>query len=331
MPSGASADQGDDLTASSLEELASRSVLTVNHTHGDGEFMVGYALQTMDMQGNRRGSKRIKPREVLDDFMITPLNMSMSMQMLHLMYAANDWFTVMVMPMWMSKSMRHRTRMGMEFTTESKGLGDTDVVLIPTLYNQGSTQLFSNLGVGVPTGSIEKLGTTPMGSGQRLPYPMQLGSGTWDVIVSAHYASKLGKMGVGGDLRARIRTGENSEGYRLGHQGDVAGWASWDAKHFLTIGAKLSYFQRGNIEGEDSLLNPAMVPTADPERQAKKNLLAGAMVYLHKAAGLDDDLNVVVEASMPVWRDLDGPQLQQDWNLLLRLEWVHSPALLEAL
>ncbi len=41
----------------------------------------------------------------------------------------------------------------------------------------------ANLGLTLyfPTGSIDERGATPMGPNMQLPYPMQLGSGTYDL------------------------------------------------------------------------------------------------------------------------------------------------------
>ena len=64
--------------------------------------------------------------------MVTPTAMRMDMQMFHLMYAPTDDLTVMVMASHLRLSMDHLTRMGMRFTTEAAGFGDTKAEVLYT-------------------------------------------------------------------------------------------------------------------------------------------------------------------------------------------------------
>ena len=95
-----------------------------DHTHGKGEVMVSYRYMLMDMDGNRDGTDSLSNAEVLQDFPVTPTNMTMEMHMLGIMYAPSDNLTLMTMIPYVFNNMDHVTRMGVEFTTESDGFGD---------------------------------------------------------------------------------------------------------------------------------------------------------------------------------------------------------------
>lgn len=47
--------------------------------------------------------------------------------------------------------------------------------------------LHFNAGLSLPTGSIDKQDATPMGPNSKLPYPVQLGSGTYDLLPGLTY------------------------------------------------------------------------------------------------------------------------------------------------
>ena len=68
-------------------------------------------------------------------------------------------------------------------------------------------------GISFPTGSIDKKDDTPAAPDQQLPYPMQLGSGTFDLLPGLTYLGQAGKLGWGAEAMATLRLGENSNDY----------------------------------------------------------------------------------------------------------------------
>ena len=155
------------------------AAIGIHHAHLQGEFMIGYSYTDMKMKGNRNGANRIPIADVLSQYMISPTRMTMRMHLLHAMYAPTDNVTLMLMAPYRDVSMDHVTRGGQRFTTEAKGLGDLKVDGMFTIFRSttrlgASHRAHLQAGASLPTGSISKRGTTPMGPDQKLPYPMQL-------------------------------------------------------------------------------------------------------------------------------------------------------------
>lgn len=125
------AEEPEDFTELSIEELMNVKVVKnpvsalTSHIHKKGEWMVGYHYMYMDMDGNRDGTSDVSNSQVLAQFPVTPISMTMEMHMFSLMYALTDDLTVMVMTNYQRKNMDHVTRMGGFFSTSSDGLGDT--------------------------------------------------------------------------------------------------------------------------------------------------------------------------------------------------------------
>jgi hypothetical protein len=71
-----------------------------------------------------------------------------------------------------------------------------------------------------------------------------------------------------------------------------------------------------NIEGSDPDLNPAMVPTADPSLRAGKRIDGYAGLNFEVANGPLHGQRLAIEVGIPLWQDLDGPQLETDWVLV---------------
>ena len=169
----------------SLIQLDVREINVLGtHTHVRGEWMIGYQFRPMLMSGNRDGTTRRSADDVLQAFMVAPTRMRMEMHMVHVMYAPSDRLTLMAMVPYTKLDMEHRTRMGMTFRTATAGLGDIN---FSGLYSavgdarRDQHRLLIRAGVSVPSGSINERGNTPAGADQKLPYPMQLGSGTYDL------------------------------------------------------------------------------------------------------------------------------------------------------
>lgn len=313
-----------------------------DHYHAKGEWMFSYRYMYMDMDGNRDGTDDIDPDTIATTarnpffglpmqpptLRVVPTQMSMEMHMFGLMYAPSDWLTLMVMANYIEKEMDHITfRGGMgtarlgTFTTETDGLGDTRVAGLIRLSEGHDYTLHGTVGVSLPTGDTEETGQilTPMGGrpSPRLPYPMQLGSGTYDAILGLTYTRYFDRWSWGSQWNSIIRTGEDN-GYTLGDEHRLSTWLAYLWSPSLSLSARLEGFDRDNIDGRDPLIT-APVQTADPNRQGatRVDFLLGAN-YAFPGTGH----RLAIEGGVPVYQDLDGPQLETDYLLTVGYQFA---------
>lgn len=296
-----------------------------DHMHAKGEIMLSYRFMQMHMAGNRDGGSRRSTSEVLNDFVISPTEMDMKMHMLGMMYAPTDNVTLMVMGSIVETEMDHQHRNGTLFTTKANGFGDTRATALIKLWEQGRQSLHFNAGLSFPTGSIDETDATPMGANTKLPYPMQLGSGTYDLLPGVTYNGESGDMYWGAQTTGTIRLGENSEDYTLGNQAAVTVWNGFRFTDELMASLRLNYSHWENIDGVDPEL-PApgamIVPTADPDRRGGDRLDMLFGINLVAAKGIVKAHRLAFEIGFPVVQDLDGPQLETDW--ILTVGWQYS-------
>ncbi|MDA2924231.1 transporter [Acidobacteria bacterium AH-259-L09] len=311
-----------DYTGLSLQELLELDVISINvlgtHTHFAGEWMIAYRFMSMRMDGNRDGSDRLGADEILlprGEFPVTPTDMDMEMHMAEVMYGPTDDLTLMAMLPFVRLSMDHVTAKDVHFTTKSEGVSDLVVKALYTFHRVGYDRhrLIINSGVSFPTGSIDEKDDTPAGPNKQLPYPMQLGSGTFDLLPGIAYLGQSEKWGWGAEAMATIRLGENSRNYTLGNRYHLIGrldrrWTSW-----LSASAQVDWKTWGNIDGADPVLNPKMVPTADPQRRAgtRADFLLGVSLYVPE--GRLENFRFGIEGGVPIYQSLDGPQLETDY------------------
>jgi len=172
-------DHQQDSLQVQMNHVDHQSVTLLNQHHGKWQLRVKY--MHMAMKDLLDGSSSISVKDVLRGFKVSPTEMDMDMTMFSLMVMITHRLHIMMMYPYIVKSMDHITRSGIEFTTESRGSGDTKIKGAYALLQTPQQRLLIRFGMSLPTGSINERDNTPTGR-QQLPYPMQLGSGTFDPL-----------------------------------------------------------------------------------------------------------------------------------------------------
>lgn len=329
-PLSAEAQQSvDEFAGLSLQELLATDLVTLNvlgtHTHLAGEWMLGYRVMVMDMPSLRSGTKDISESDVLRDYMVSPTDMTMTMHMVHAMYAPSNKLTFMAMAPYVRKRMSHVTRMGARFTTVSEGQGDLRIsaryTTVGDVRNR-ENRLIVEGGISVPTGSIDARDDTTAGPNRVLPYPMQLGSGTFDILSGLTYSGESRDWAWLVEGQATLRTGRNSRGYALGNEGHGAIWVARKFADWVSPSVRIDANVRGNIRGADPDLNRMMAPTADPSLRAGRRITASFALNLFAGTGRLQGNRLALATEIPVIESLDGPQLASGTVYTLGWSWT---------
>ena len=313
-----------------------------DHLHKKGEWMVSYRFMHMDMEDNIQGDSSISPAQIVTQITnpnaspptvrVVPLEMTIDMHMLGLMYAPSDNLTLMVMLNYLDKSMEHLSYMGMmgttelgRFTTESKGLGDTQITALWGLVNTATHKLHLNLGLSLPTGSIDETDTvlSPMNTQPvlRLPYAMQLGSGTYDLQPGLTYSGNSGHLGWGSQYLATVRLGENDEGYTLGDKHQLTGWGSYQLVDWASVSLRLTYLNEDRIDEVDPLIS-APVPTANPHNYGGERLDVAIGVNLVGQVGAIRGHRLALEYQQTLEQDANGVQMEMQSMLTVGYQYA---------
>jgi hypothetical protein len=293
-----------------------------DHLMREGEIMVSYRYMYMDMEGNRTGTERVDVP--LPGYMVSPTSMTMGMHMLGAMYAPSDRLTLALMLPFTAITMDHIRNMdGLPFTTESSGLGDIKLAAMVGLYARPGRDLIFNFAVSAPTGSIDERDDIPTmpPSNAHLPYPMQLGSGTWDFIPGLTYVQLYDSWSWGAQGLYTLRTGTNDNDYTLGNRLSLSAWIAKKLVQSTSLSFRLNGHDWNNIDGADSKLLPMpTVPTKDPNLRAGTRI--DALVGINFVTPGLKSLRLAAEAGAPVYQRLDGPQLETDLVVTLGAQFT---------
>jgi hypothetical protein len=304
-----------------------------DHIHARGEWMLSYRYMRMDMSPNLVGSDEVSASEIVAspgpyEYMVSPVEMDMNMHMFGLMYAPFDKVTLMAMIPFITKSMDHVTRPGGAFTTESQGVGDLKLSVLYQPWKNEHHSVHFQLGFSSPTGSIDETDVTPMSGGAavQMPYPMQIGSGTFGLLFGGTYNGHRGRVSWGGQVSAVVWLGTNDNDYRLGDEYEITSWAAYNITAWASGSFRIAWAQNFNIDGADPALNPMMVPTADPNLRAGRHLDALFGLNLDPSAvrwlGFMGGTLIGVEGGLPMYQNLDGPQLGEAWQITAGIQYA---------
>ncbi|MBT7960146.1 MAG: transporter [Akkermansiaceae bacterium] len=286
-----------------------------DHMHHDGGLMASYRYMFMSMQRNYNGDSQITDAAARAGYMMNATDMDMQMHMLGVMYAPTDKLTLMLMGNYLDSSMPMVNMMGAKSMMRSSGYGDTTLTAYYSLFRKSNSSAHVGLGLSIPTGSIDE----EMPNGSHMGFPMQLGSGTWDLKPSITWLGHSEDWSYGGQFSAVIRLGENDNGYSLGDRVSATGWISRRLNAWSAVSLRLIAASWSNIDGSDSkmpvipmgpLAGRPMSAVVDPDAQGGSRLdLALGLNLWHSESGT----RFAIEAGAPVYQKLDGPQLGTEW------------------
>ncbi|MEP3227224.1 MAG: transporter [Parasphingorhabdus sp.] len=323
-----------------------------DHAHKKDEFMVSVRHMHMEMSGNQIGSDGITPEQTVTSIpnrfvglpgqpatlRIVPTSMRTDMTMVGAMYAPTNWVTLVAMGSYVQKEMEHSTFAGGtgtnvrgNFTTSPEGFGDITlggifpVLGIADRKSAEQRELNIRAAVSIPTGSTSRTAQilTPMGTEPtvRVPYMMQIGSGTWDFKPTVTYKSWHGAIGLGSQYSGTIRTGKNDQNYRIGDVHELTTWFSYRPAQWLSLSGRVKARSTSKIESIDPMII-GPVQTANPDFQGGERVDVIGGINLVSTHGPLAGHRLGVELGAPVYQDLNGPQMTGDW--MLTIGWQKS-------
>jgi len=301
------------------------SGIMIGHNHPKGTWMFSYRYMNMQLGNNMAGTNKISDASVFQNYIMSPQSMNMDMHMLMAMYGITNRLSVMAMfnynvqsmkmnmlPGTMQMNMNGMTMADMNatnMTTRTSGIGDTKLYATYLLLDKKNHQVMLSAGVNLPTGNIRLSGVSSdmMYSGQRLPYMMQLGSGTFDILPGVTYILKKNKFNWGTQVTGAIRPSYNSEGYCYGNELTANMWVAYRFLPWLSASARLEGYMIGNMYGRDPNLFEVMEPDSKPTNFGGKRVTsyAGLNIYFKKLA----NSRLSFEYGQPVYQNLNGIQL----------------------
>jgi hypothetical protein len=89
----------------------------------------------------------------------------------------------------------------------------------------------------------------------------------------------------------------------------------------LDVSLRAEWEKQNEIEGFDRSLRPTVDPLENPELYDRTSitLSPGMSIEIPALGGQ----RIGVEIGIPVYQDVDGPQLERDWTIKTAWRWVY--------
>jgi hypothetical protein len=310
------------------------SGIMIGHRHSRGKWMFSYRYMNMQTKDNMSGTSKVNDDMVFQNYIMSPKNMNMDMHMVMAMYGITNRLSLMAMlnynvlsmnmnmlPGSMQMQMNGMTMANMDathMTTRTAGLGDTRVYATYSLIDKSIHQLIFSAGINIPTGSIQMKGDDKsMLPGQRLPYMMQLGSGTYDLLPGVTYLLRKETFTWGTQVTGVFRPGYNAVGYAYGNEVTATSWLAYRVLPWMSASARLEANCADVIYGKDPNQFEVMEPDSKSTNYGGKRASGyfGLNVYLKKFAGSKFSF----EYGLPFYQNLNGTQ--QSMHSILYAGW----------
>ena len=286
-----------------------------DHTHGAGEFMLSYRYMQMRMKGLRDGTDNLSSSDVFGlGYPVAPTEMEMEMHMFGLMYAPSSRLTLMAMANYQEMWMKHDAKAGSmpammrgpSFRNTAKGWGDLTLSGLYKVYDADRQRMHVELGVSAPTGEFNEKA-----------YPMQPTTGTWDLIAGMTWLWQTDQFSGGVQAGLRIPIDENRYGYRVGEKVTGTTWGAFRLTDWASVSGRLTVQWQDSVSGVDERIGVIMAPPMEAGNHGGTWVEGGVGLNLLTTGGPLKGHRLAIEAIMPIYQDLNGPQLKRDWSVVL--------------
>ena len=319
-----------DLTNLKLEDILAMRIIP----YAEGEinmspelpeerFRFAYHYVHSTFEDYQSGRTKVPTSQLQAQFPVLPLEISQDAHLISLGYIINPRLSVDIQFSYVQQSTYHISRVpGFdEFTIRSHGVGDTAIGINYLLWRGEKDSLHLRGGLILPTGSINEKGRTPRDANvdTLLPYTMQIGSGTVDFNPSLTHVRRSGKIEWINQLQGTIRIGKNHHDYSLSHRAMAKTAFFYNLLPYLQPSVKLLgvYWTRLHGQDDDLVLPngvyPAPVTNPSLFGGRKIDFLLGLRVPIKD--GFFKGQQFEIEAGVPVYQDLNGPQPGENWRI----------------
>jgi len=282
----------------------------------DRDLYVGVRFYDERYRGAKVGTEDISSDDVLSFFAVAPLALDKKTVELDLRLGLFGWVTAEVsMPIFQAKMLN--TTSTSLFETTSETYGDVAIRGLFDLLEMDQYRLSLTLGGTIPTGKIRKRDVGASGVREILPYAMQGGSGTYDVLAGLTFLTQNEVASVGAQFNSVIRVMDNWRDYRLGNELSFSVWGAYNLSDWVSVSMRGLFETWGDVSGSDPGTDGTIDPSANSFAQGGERVQIpfGISVFLRE--GPAEGHRLLLEWYYPIHEDLNGPQLSTESTFVI--------------
>jgi hypothetical protein len=286
------------------------------HLLEQGQLAVGYRYDYGRWDGLREGTSSVPAERAFElGYTHAPRFMNAHRHVVEAVYAPTDRITVLAELPFVHRTMVMARAVGLDRTQSISGIGDVRVGGLFRVLDRDARRAHAGLLLGFPTGATDE--RDDAGSA---PYAMQPGSGTFDAEPALTFVEQHPLWSWGARVGGVLRLGESPEGFRPGNAVDLSVWASRRLLPWASGSVRITGEAWGDVE--DDVPDFPASPAAEPGLTGGQRIEIVAGGNLQAAAGIFVGHRLFGELGVPVYQNLDGPQLGLGWRGLVGWRWL---------
>jgi hypothetical protein len=275
------------------------------------------------MEGNLYGTDSLDIDDILEYWTVTPVNRTTQVHSLYMMYGLTETLTLegrVRFTQNQTENWTPTTTYGVYFAyeTESYGVDNVEASVLWSVFSEGPYRAHVHAGMSFPFfGGIDDYDDNPYSGGSLdySPYPMQIGTGTFDFLpgFTLQVQNSYGSFGMQG--KGTIHLGRNDHDWSLGNRYMGTFWGAYRFSDYISASGRIEAATWGELDGYDSRLDALFSPEANPSSLGGTRVDLPLGVNLVFPEGRMAGYRLSVEGVKPLYQDLDGPQLQHSWSV----------------
>lgn len=262
---------------------------------------------------------------------VVPQNIAFQSQNVVLNYGVSKGFAVIANAGIAEKSLEALVFKGASGITpltrnysSTTGLIDFSLSGVYKIYQDEMNRVQLSAGFTFPTGfntATFSNWMTPLGQNisPRAFYGMQLGTHTFDFMPGIVYLGYCSDWSWGASYRGRFPLANNPQGYRWGNLHEFNSWLGYTLISGFTSTFRLQASMQGAIRGRDPEIKEAAAPANPLFYGGQRIELFGGSTISGKFIGYDN-WTLGIEAGLPVYQNLNGPQIMKNWQTGVQLK-----------
>lgn len=282
-----------------------------------GQVRLAYSFERIHAREVFVGSRDRTQSEILIGFyQQAPEELNVTIHDFELAYAPHPRVTLLVSMPFLVKELQRLSVSDGRNEIQTDGIGDLQFAVIVPFIKKGRESSQVHVGFRAPTGSIRRGGDL-----RREPYDLQMGNGTWDLEWGWTYRGERDVFSWGGQIYGIHPVGTNGLHYREGSRFNASIWSAVNLFAGLSTSLRLGLEKRNNIRGFDRSLDLAADgPSSNDKARGgfRLDLSPGVTLVIPKL----NHQRLSFEFVLPLYHDLDGPQLGREWSLKAGWQWV---------
>ena len=287
-----------------------------DHAHSKGGMMLGYRYINSKGKGNYNGNQIFDRNEIIKYYDRHVTENTVGTHSFEFMYGISNRITLFTNFNFHNKEYSYISNQNIVNSISNTGIGDIDFQVLYNLFSNYNLKFHSNIGLILPTGSIEK----HFGK-EKLPYNMKLGSGHFSSLAGFTAFLQLKKISAGIQPFYYLSLGDNSRGYNYGNRLSINYWAAINLNKPYSFSFRQNYIKQSSINGKDNDLVPNIMVLNNNNNSGYILFNSAFGFNLSMRKGLFKNSRISMEYVFPTYMSYEGLQIGNYKGFIINLQY----------